>query len=296
MDKLGALRAFVQAAETRSFVEAGRQLGLSASAIGKAIARLEEGLAIRLFHRNTRGMALTEEGAAYLDRGRKILSDLDDAEAGLRAGATSPSGMLRVSLPIVGMLLMPAISSFMTAYPDIRLDIDFTERLVDVIEEGFDVVIRTGEGGDSRLMSRRIGGFRHAIVASPAYLARRGTPVLPADLTAHACLLHRYPNTGKFERWPIEIDGIAVDPPLAVRASASTIEPLVDMAEAGFGIACLPDFAVSRAVETGTLTTVLDRYVGTRGVFKALWPSSRHVAPKVRVFVDHMADNLFRHG
>lgn len=295
MDKFAALRAFVQAGETRSFVEAGRQLSLSASAIGKAIARLEESLEIRLFHRNTRGMALTEEGAAYLDRCRQILADLDDAEAGLRACGANPSGMLRISLPIVGMLLMPAISGFMATYPDIRLDIDFTERLVDVIEEGFDVVIRTGEGGDSRLMSRRIGGFRHAIVASPAYLAQHGTPVLPADLSRHVCLLHRYPSTGKFERWPIEIDGAAFDPILTIRASASTIEPLVDLAEAGFGIACLPDFAVARAVETGMLTILLDRYVGMRGVFKALWPSSRHVAPKVRVFVDYMADNLFSH-
>ncbi|WP_373928750.1 LysR substrate-binding domain-containing protein [Sphingomonas aerolata] len=293
MDKLAALRAFVQAADTRSFVEAGRQLGLSASAIGKAIARLEESLGLRLFHRNTRSMALTEEGAAYLDRCRDILINLDEAEAGLRASGTNPSGILRVSLPIVGMLLMPAISSFMTAYPEIRLDIDFTDRLVDVIEEGFDVVIRTGDGGDSRLMSRRTGSFRHHIVASPAYLAQRGTPVVPQDLMEHACLHHRYPSTGKFERWPIETDGIAIDLALPVRASASTIEPLIEMAEGGFGIASLPDFAVARSVRAGSLAIILAQHVAVRGVFKALWPSSRHVAPKVRVFVDHMAANLF---
>lgn len=293
MDKLAALRAFVQAADTRSFVEAGRQLGLSASAIGKAIARLEESLGLRLFHRNTRSMALTEEGAAYLDRCRDILINLDEAEAGLRASGTNPSGILRVSLPIVGMLLMPAISSFMTAYPEIRLDIDFTDRLVDVIEEGFDVVIRTGDGGDSRLMSRRIGSFRHHIVASPAYLAQRGMPVVPQDLMEHACLHHRYPSTGKFERWPIETDGIAIDLALPVRASASTIEPLIEMAEGGFGIASLPDFAVARSVRAGSLAIILAQHVAARGVFKALWPSSRHVAPKVRVFIDHMAANLF---
>lgn len=293
MDKLAALRAFVQAADTRSFVEAGRQLGLSASAIGKAIARLEENLGLRLFHRNTRSMALTEEGAAYLDRCRDILINLDEAEAGLRASGTNPSGILRVSLPIVGMLLMPAVSSFMTAYPEIRLDIDFTDRLVDVIEEGFDVVIRTGDGGDSRLMSRRIGSFRHHIVASPAYLAQRGTPVVPQDLMEHACLHHRYPSTGKFERWPIETDGMAIDLALPVRASASTIEPLIEMAEGGFGIASLPDFAVARSLRAGSLEIILAQHVAARGVFKALWPSSRHVAPKVRVFIDHMAANLF---
>ncbi len=154
-------------------------------------------------------------------------------------------------------------------------------------------MIRTGDGGDSRLMSRRIGSFRHHIVASTAYLAQRGTPIVPQDLMEHACLHHRYPSTGKFERWPIETDGIAIDLALPVRASASTIEPLIEMAEGGFGIASLPDFAVARSVRAGSLAIILAQHVAARGVFKALWPSSRHVAPKVRVFVDHMAANLF---
>ncbi|MBO9709169.1 MAG: LysR family transcriptional regulator [Caulobacter sp.] len=289
MDKLIALQAFVRAAEDRSFVAAGRQMGLSPSAVGKAVARLEEQLSARLFHRNTRNMTLTQEGAFYLERCRRILADLDEAEALLRASRAAPQGLLRVSLPLAGMLLTPAVAGFMAAYPQVRLDLDFSDRLVDVVEEGFDVVIRTGEGADSRLMSRKIGVFRHRVVAAPAYLAGRGRPERPADLAAHACLHYRRPGVGRLERWPLE--GEAVDPPVAM--ASSTIEPLIGLAEAGLGLACLPDFAVARSLAEGRLEPVLDDFIATQGVYRALWPSNRHLPPKVRVFVDYMAAHLF---
>ncbi|GLK68548.1 LysR family transcriptional regulator [Hansschlegelia plantiphila] len=292
MDKLVALRAFVQAGETRSFVAAGRQLGLSPSAVGKAIARLEDELGVRLFHRSTRSMTLTEEGAAYFDRCRQVLGDLKDAETALRAEQARPAGVLKVSLPLVGMLLIPVIAKFMAAYPEVLPDLDFTDRMVDVIEEGFDVVIRTGEPADSRLMSRRLGGFSHSIVAAPAYLEQHGRPRAPADLMRHACLHHRYPSTGRLEAWPLRQDGERLDP-LPVRATASTIEPLVDLAAQGFGIACLPRFAVERHLAEGALEEVMSDVMVASGQMRALWPSTKHLSPKVRVFVEHMAAHLF---
>jgi DNA-binding transcriptional LysR family regulator len=293
MDKLSAINAFVQAAETRSFVEAGRQLGMSPSAVGKAVARLEDDLLVRLLQRSTRSMALTEEGALYLECCRQLLLELERTEARLPATSSALRGVLRVSLPIAGMLLVPAISKFMQAYPDINLDLDFTDRLVDVIEEGFDVVIRAGGAADSRLMSRRIGSVGNSIVASPAYLARRGTPSTPEDLLGHDCLHYRYPSTGRLEPWPLERNGQRLELPLPTRACSSTIEPLAELAEAGFGITCLPHFAVERRLATGSLVSALRDYLVTQRVFLALWPSSRYLAPKVRAFVDHMADNLF---
>lgn len=294
MDRIGALATFLQVAETRSFTAAARQTGVSASAVGKAIARLEERLGVRLFHRSTRSVTLTAEGALFLERSRRIVSEIEAAELELSQSRDAPAGKLRVSLPLIGMLMMPPIMAFMRAYPAIELDLDFTDRVVDVIEEGFDAVIRTGEARDSRLMMRSAGSFPHAVVASPAYLAERGTPQVPEDLSGHACLHHKYPSTGRLERWPLVRDGADLDIALPVTATASTLEPQICMAEEGFGLACLPRFAIRRQLERGTLVSVLDGRLRVASSFHILWPASRHPAPKVATFVAFMAENLLK--
>ncbi|WP_230983184.1 LysR family transcriptional regulator [Inquilinus limosus] len=288
-DSLGALDAFVRAADSRSFTAAGRQLGVSSSAIGKAVARLEERLGVRLLHRSTRSVTLTPEGTLFLERCRRIFSEIETAEMELALTRGAPRGRLRVSLPLAGMLMMPTLGAFMREYPEIELDLDFTDRLVDVIEEGFDAVIRAGEVGDSRLMSRILGVFRLQLVAAPAYLARRGVPRVPEDLAGHACLQHRFATSGRFEPWPLRRAGIA----LPSSAVANTIEPLIAMAEQGLGIACLPDFAIRRQIGDGTLAVVLADHTAHEGVFRLLWPSSRYPAPKLRVFIDFLAKRLF---
>ncbi|WP_395677086.1 LysR family transcriptional regulator [Inquilinus sp.] len=290
-DSLGALDAFVRAADARSFTAAGRQLGVSSSAVGKAVARLEERLGVRLLHRSTRSVTLTPEGALFLERCRRIFSEIETAEAELAQTRGAPRGRLRVSLPLAGMLMMPTLGAFMRDYPEIELDLDFTDRLVDVIEEGFDAVIRAGEVGDSRLMSRVLGVFRLQLVASPGYLARRGVPKVPEDLAGHACLQHRFATSGKFEPWPLRRGGREVALPSS--AVANTIEPLIAMAEQGLGIACLPDFAIRRQIVDGRLAVVLAGHTEHEGVFRLLWPSSRHPAPKLRVFIDFLAKHLF---
>ncbi|QCI66227.1 LysR family transcriptional regulator [Phreatobacter stygius] len=293
MDSLGSLNAFVQAAETRSFTAAGRQLGISSSAVGKAVARLEQRLGVRLFHRSTRTITLTPEGACFLDRCRRIVLEIEAAELELAQTQGAPRGRLRVSLPLASMLMMPALSAFMRAYPEIELDLDFTDRLVDVIDEGFDAVVRAGEVSDLRLMTRALGTFRLKLVGSPGYFASRGVPRKPDDLRSHACLLHRYPTTGKFERWPLRRGAKDIEIDLPTTAVVNTIEPLIAMAEQGLGIACLPDFAIRRQLDDGTLVTVLDDCLHHAGTFRMLWPSSRYLSPKLRVFVDFMAQNLF---
>lgn len=182
MDSLSGFTVFVQVAETRSFVVAGRQMGVSASAVGKSVARLEEKLGTRLFHRSTRSITLTAEGALLLERSRRILAEIEAAEQELSRAAQAPRGRLRVSLPLVSSLVLPVLGDFMRQYPEIELDLDFTDRMVDVIEEGSDAVVRTGEPSDSRLSARCLGAFRIPLVASPAYLAQRGEPRQPADL------------------------------------------------------------------------------------------------------------------
>jgi len=294
MDKLGTLGIFIQVAEAGSFVAAGHRLGISGSAVGKAIARLEEDLGVRLFNRSTRSMALTEDGSFFLDTCRRIQAEFDEAQARLSRSQAVPRGQLRVSLPLAGMLLMPTISAFMRAYPEINVDLDFTDRLVDVIEEGFDAVIRTGDVKDTRLMSRKLGTFRHVIVASPAYLAEHGRPEAPEDLLGHRCMHHRFANSGKLEPWPLVREGREIRLDLPVTTATSTLEPLVYLAERAFGITCLPPFAAAQEIAEGKLVSLLEGYIAGTGTFRALWPTSRYLSPKVRHFVDYMAAHLFR--
>lgn len=292
---LGALSAFVEAAQARSFTVAGRQLGLSSSAIGKAVHRLEEGLGVRLFHRSTRSITLTPEGALFLERCRRICAELEAAEQEIASTQAAPRGKLRVSLPLLSPFTMPALTAFMHAYPEVELELDFSDRVVDIIDEGFDVVLRAGEVRDSRLMSRMVGSFRLMLVGSPDYFARRGTPHKPQDLVAHACLQHRYATSGKLEPWPLKAAGRR-ELVLPSTAVANTIEPLIHMAQAGLGIACLPDLAIRQQLQEGSLVAVLQKHVQHAGPFRLLWPSSRHISPKLRVFVDFMATQLLLRG
>jgi DNA-binding transcriptional LysR family regulator len=292
MDSLSALGVFVRAAEARSFTDAGRRLSVSSSAVGKTISRLEDRLGVRLFHRNTRAITLTPEGELFLESCRRIFSEINKIELEFSQSKSTPKGRLKVSLPDLGMLMMPTLHGFMREYPEIQVDAEFTDNVVDVIDGGYDAVIRTGEQTDSRLMSRRLGNYRLGIVGSPAYFVRYGTPATPADLKLHVCLHHRYPSSGKLQRWPFEKSGPYADIELPISAAVTTIEPLVSLAERGIGLACVPDFAVRRQVTEGSLIQIMDEYIEHIGAVSAVWPSSQHRSPKLRAFVDYMAEHL----
>lgn len=295
MDHLSGITVFVQAAERLSFVGAGRALGISASAVGKSVARLEESLGVRLFHRTTRQVSLTEEGALFHQRCRRILDELRDAQDALSDSAQRPRGRLRISLPTIGYrFLLPIIPEFLRLYPDIELDLDCNDRLVDVVEDGFDAVIRSGPLVDSSLMSRRLGPFRFVLCASPDYLARRGVPLTPRDLEGHDCLRFRFPSSGKLEIWRLS-NAQGVDP-FAGRAPlvCNNMEALLGATIAGLGIAYMPDFLTRNALESGAVQAVLQDYLQQPGQFSILWPSNRHLSPKLRVFVDFVSARLFR--
>ncbi|MFC5741269.1 LysR substrate-binding domain-containing protein [Dyella tabacisoli] len=293
MDSLSGFIVFVQVAETRSFVAAGRLMGVSASAVGKSVARLEEKLGVRLFHRSTRSITLTAEGVLFLQRSRRILAEIEAAELELSRATEAPRGRLRVSLPLVSSLLLPVLADFMRQYPEIELDLDFSDRLVDVIEEGFDAVVRTGEPSDSRLSARRLGSFQMLLAGAPDYFERCGTPQRPADLAGHTCLHLRFPNTGKLEVWPLRREPGEPDLHLPTSLICNNIEARLCFALRGLGIACLPDFAIGGALADGRLRTVLDDYVERVGTFRVLWPASRHPSPKLRVFIDFLGERVF---
>ncbi|MGJ0526172.1 LysR family transcriptional regulator [Burkholderia gladioli] len=293
MDNLNGIVAFVRTAETLSFVAAGRKLGISASAVGKTIARLERSLGVRLFHRTTRRVTLTEEGRHFHERCHRILEELRDAEATLSASAQTPRGRLRVSLPVIGYrFLLPVLPAFSARYPDIELDLDFNDRLVDVVEGGFDAVIRSGQLSDSSLMSRRLGPFRFVLCASPDYLAHAGVPRGVADLAAHEGVRYRFPTTGKLQPWSLLPDG-GEPPNLRCAMTCNNMEALRGAVIAGFGIGFMPDFLARDALAAGSLVEVLEPHSIAPGQFSILWPSSRQLSPKLRVFVDFMCEHLF---
>ena len=294
MDKLGGLLAFVKTADLGSFVAAGRALEISASAVGKSVARLEQTVGVRLLQRSTRRIQLTDEGRLFHERCRRILDDLDDAQTMLSNAQATPRGRLRVSAPIVGHhFLLPVIPSFVARYPEVELDINFTDRNVDLIDEGIDVAIRSGELPDSRLVSRPLNAFRLLLCASPDYLARHGTPAVVRDLERHATVRFRHPSSGKLLDWPM-LETSPVDSQTRLRTvlACNNMEAVLGATVRGLGIACMPDFLAREMLADGRLVSVLDAQLSAGGRFKALWPSSRHLSPKVRVFVDHLGEQL----
>ena len=288
MDSLGGIAMFVQVADSGSFSATGRLLGLSSSAVGKSVARMEARLGARLFQRSTRHLALTAEGEKFLQRCKRILAEVAAAERELGESGGAPSGRLRISLPRYSGLFEPAIAAFMQAYPAIELDLDFSDAMVNIVSDGFDAAVRTGELADSGLMRRKLCTFRRLLVASPAYLARHGRPADGAELLRHQRLHYRFPATGRLEQWPL-MDEAAQQAPGMV---CNSVEMRVFLAVQGQGIAYLPAFAVQRELAAGQLVSLLDEHTQARTAFWLLWPASRHLPPRLRVFIDFLVEQF----
>jgi DNA-binding transcriptional LysR family regulator len=291
-ENLSRIATFVQTAESLSFAGAARLLGISPSAVGKSVARLEKSLGARLFQRSTRTIRLTTEGQLFYEQCRKILDDLHDAEAMVSEASQTPRGRLRVSLPTIGYrFLVPQLAAFHALYPEVELDLDFSDRLVDIIEDGFDAVIRSGDLPDSRLMSRLLGPFRFVLCAAPSYVERRGMPATVAALAEHDCLQFRFPTSGKIRHWPFASagSGTAHHP-----VTCSNMEAIRAVTIDGLGLGYMPDFLARSALADGTLIRVPLTLPADEGRFWVIWPSSRQLSPKIRVFVDFVCARLFK--
>jgi DNA-binding transcriptional LysR family regulator len=291
MRSLANLLAFAAAADSSSFVAAGRKLGISSSAVGKAVAKLEAELGVRLFHRSTRRVSLTQEGAAYHAQCRSALAQLEDAEVTLAHAAARPAGRLRIGLPTVGYhFFAPHLSEFADRYPDIVLDLQHADRLVDVIAESFDAVIRSVRPSDSQLISRRLGAFAFCVCAAPSYLAARGTPRSPAELPEHRALRFRFETTGKLQPWTFKRTQLDA---LSDALICNNMEALLRAAMAGLGLLFAPDFLVRDALSRGELRTVLEEHTASPGTFWLLWPPGAQSTAKMRAFIDFFAPRLF---
>lgn len=291
-DRARALEIFAAVTVTGSFSAAGRILNLTPSAVSRAIDRIETRLGVRLLLRTTRALTLTAEGQAYLAAARRILADLDDAEQTI-ADQGAPRGRLRVSAALSHgrLYVVPLLGEFARLYPHILLDISLTDALVDVAGGQADIAVRFGPLADSRLTARKLGETRRVIVASPSYLARRGTPRVPEDLHGHDCLNFNFRRAEPV--WPFRKDG--KDYALGIKAGveANNGETLWQLAAAGAGITRVGLFSVSAEIAAGRLVPLLEEFnPGDIEVIHAVFVGGVNIPARVRVFVDFLAEHL----
>ena len=288
------MNAFVRVAERGSFAAAATDLGLTPSALSKLVTRIEDRLGVRLLTRSTRKLALTAEGELFVARSRDILASIEAAEAEVTAASERPRGHLRVSVgtAVAKQILGPALPVFLDRYRDITVELHVSDRQADLVAEQIDVAIRSGALGDSTLLARKLSEATRVITASPLYLEKHGAPRVPADLLGHNCLTLPGPA---WSQWPFHThEGINR---LAVSGSftSDNADLLFDMAVSGLGIARLADFMVARAVREGALVRLLeDSHVPESFPIHALTVPGRHRAPRIRAFVEFVAEQFGR--
>lgn len=290
LESLSGLSAFVATVEAGGFAPAARRLGLSPSAVGKAVARVEARLGLRLLNRTTRQVVMTFEGEQLYARATRLIDDLRDMESVMATQRGAPMGRIRVSLPATlgRMVIIARLVEFAARYPGIELDIGLDDRKVDLVEGGYDLAIRTGTLEDSSLIARRLAPHHFVLCAAPAYLAVRGAPLTPDDLAHHHCIRFRYPSTGQLERW--SFGGREMDRELGPGAVFNDGEAVVLAAQAGMGVAQLPDYAAAPALADGRLVALLTDQRCERGSLWLVRPSHRASLPRVEAFATFLAD------
>lgn len=285
---LNAVRLLVRVAETRSFTRAAGDLGLTQSGLSRAISRLETQLGVRLLQRNTRSVSLTPDGQVLYERSAPLLAELAEAEKLLLDRRSNPSGLLKISTPSLfgRKVVMPVIGELTHRYPDLCIEAVMTDRLVDIVDEGFDALLRTGEIQDQRLIARALTPLRWVTVASPAYLARYGAPQTVDDLQDHNCLTVRNLRSGRLVDWQFMLAGKVQDVSVEGRLIFDIGDALVDGALGGYGIAQVMDFAVREEIESGRLVPLLEDFAGRSRALSLVYPPSRQYSPKLMAFAE----------
>lgn len=292
MDRLDAMRLFVRVAELGSFSAVAQQLDVARSVVTRQIAGLESHLGVKLMARSTRRLSLTAAGAAYLEKCRVILNLVEAAESELTDENQAPRGHLRVSVPLSFGLkrVAPLLLDFARRYPEVTLDMDYSDRPVKLIEEGIDLSLRITRQLAGSDVARRIGSIRLYAVAAPDYLARHGRPRHPAELIHHECL--GYAAGGNVQQWQFFIDGQLQTFPVRSRIQANNGDVLLEAAARGMGVTLQPDFIVEQALAAGRIEAVLEDFHQPELGIHALLPGNRHVPHRVRVLMDFLGTAL----
>jgi DNA-binding transcriptional LysR family regulator len=289
MDRFAAMQAFLRVVEAGSFVRAAERLNWSTSSLSRLIADLEEHLGARLLQRTTRRLSLTESGQAFYERSVQLLNDLEEAEALAGQSVAAPRGTIRLtcSYNVANHRLAPAVASFVARYPQVRFDVTVSERIVDLVDEGFDLAIRIGRVGSEQLVARKLGETVLMACAAPTYLKNRGVPVTPADLAGHDTLSYAYAPISQWQFF--DSAGGLREARVGGSLHANSGDMLIAAAVAGLGVVYEPDFMVAPELAAGRLVTLMPDYQGRRADIWAVYPSRRHLSVKVRLFVDHVA-------
>jgi len=292
MDRFQAMQVFTRVVDANSFTRAADSLGLPRTTVTTTIQNLEQLLQVRLLNRTTRRLSLTPDGAAYYERCLRILADLEDTETSLRDAARGPRGRLRIDAPasIGKLILIPAMCDFHVRYPDVELVIGMGDRPVDLVQEAVDCALRAGPLPDSNLVARRIGSFDSVTCASPSYLERHGTPQTIEDLENHLAVLYFSSRTGRTIDWDFVVDGAARAVPMRGSISVNDSEAYVMCGLQGFGMIQPPRYMVLEDLQAGRLVEVLSQWRPTPMPISAVYLQNRHLSPKVRAFVDWVAD------
>lgn len=291
MDRLNAIKVFINVVETGSFSAASERMGLSRAAASKYVSQLETHLGGRLLNRTTRHVSTTEPGRLYFERCREILIHLEEADNEASGLSNEPRGNLRISVPtnFASLHLTPLIARFMKTYPKLNVEMESSNRRIDLVDEGFDLAVRMGKLTDSDLIARRLARIRIALVASPDYIKQHGVPKTPDDLKDHACMLYSYTTSGT---WPLKKDG--KDYPVKIKTAFKSNDPevLLEAAIAGMGITIMPTFVAGDAIRQGKLTMLLEDYEIMNNHVYIVYSSRRFVPAKIRVFVDFLKEHI----
>ncbi len=298
MDRFTAMKIFVRIIQLGSFTAVAAEMGVSQSAVSKKIAGLETSLGATLLTRSNRQVILTEVGANYYEHCLSILNELEEAEAQTKEYTLNPKGHLRVNVPVsFGRLhVVPHLPKFMGLYKDISLDLNMLDRRIDILGEGFDVVIRIGQLADSNLVARKLGASPRVMVATADYLKRYGTPNKLGDLKQHNCLV--YSNLASLNIWHFEHQGKGVSAQVGGSIISNTSDALLECVLAGLGIAVLPIWLIKEELDSGLLVTLMSDYLPTTFPINALYPQNNYIPLKVRCFVNffkevYLSDSVF---
>ncbi len=290
MDRLAEMMTFVKVVEARSFSAAARQLGSSKSLVSKQVSQLEAGLGVRLLHRTTRSLGLTEIGSAFYEHCARIEQQIGAALETVKQLQVEPRGILKLTTPVIfaSLHLAPLLQSFQKRYPQVEVELYASDRAVDLVEEGYDLALRISTNPAPGMVARKIAPMRWVVCAAPAYLARHGTPAVPQDLVQHNCLVYQG-LPAKRGGWRFNVGSREVSVPATGNCRVNNQEVLHAMVLDGAGIAMFPTYAVYEELKSGRLLEVLPGHRSNPDqALYAMYMPHRYMQPKVRVFIDHL--------
>lgn len=292
MDRLANMQAFRAVANSKSFAEAAKKLNIANSVISKRIKDLENYLGTQLFIRTTRKITLTETGASYLEYVSKILDDIDEVESSIQHSRDRPTGKIKLAAPLMfgKKHLGPILTTYLDKYPEVSIQSYLSDREIDLIDEGFDLAIRSGPLKDSTLFAKKLFSFKRVICASPTYFKREGKPLTPADLKRHNCL--SYLNVSEGKLWPYYQRKTKKWQPVEGQFFSDSGDLLHEAVLAHAGITQLPTFVIQESLNSGALEAVLTEYSEPEIDFFVVYPHTRHLSIKIRTLIDHLSDSF----